>query len=76
MTNSKTYIKGELEIDHSRGVIYFHASDPNWIKEHRVMTVLRICGLPQPIPEIKGLMLDINHEHEKASWTEQVEVKV
>lgn len=40
MTTTK--IQGELEIDHERGVIYFH-NDEGY-------TTLRICQLPKPIP--------------------------
>ena len=46
-------IKGELEIDQERGVIYFH-SDQGW-------TVLRICRLPKPMPINNPEMLDITH---------------
>lgn len=40
-----TKIKGELEIDHERGVIYFHGDKSGF-------THLRICNLPKPIPEV------------------------
>ena len=60
-------INGQLEIDHERGVIYFHASDPKFVLENNVVTVLRICSLPKPIPEIKDRMLDITHMH-GADW--------
>ncbi len=54
-------IEGVLEIDRSRGVIYFHS------KEGR--TVLRICNLPAPIPKdaIKE-GLDITHMF-NCSWS-------
>lgn len=35
---------GQLEIDHGRGVIYFHHPDGH--------TLLRICNIPKPIPNI------------------------
>ena len=35
-------IKGELEIDRERGVIYFHSNQGH--------TALRICNLPTPVP--------------------------
>ena len=42
METITTRLHGELEIDHERGVIYFH---------HEVgYTVLRIQGIPVPIP--------------------------
>jgi hypothetical protein len=45
-------ITGQLEIDHYRGVIYFHADDG--------YTALRICRLPRPIPKpAPNIMLDI-----------------
>ena len=47
-------IKGELEIDRERGVIYFHS-------EHGY-TALRICNLPAPIPTTTaGNGLDITY---------------
>ena len=45
-------IKGTLEIDYNRGVIYFH--------NNQGVTVLRICSLPKPIPP-GMLMFDITH---------------
>lgn len=58
-------IKGQLEVDNNRGVIYFHASDGH--------TLLRICSLPHPIPDIlRGLdsWLDITHM-QGCSWEGQ-----
>jgi len=55
----RTEIEGVLEIDHARGVIYFHDAKGD------VATVLRICSLPKPIP--RGIQLDITHMH-GASW--------
>jgi len=37
-----TTIEGHLEIDHERGVIYFHNNEG--------YSTLRICNLPKPIP--------------------------
>ena len=56
-----TEIKGQLEIDHERGVIYFHAADAQFVADHGVITVLRICNLPRPIPQIHERSLDITH---------------
>ncbi len=53
-----TTLQGELQIDHSRGVIYFHQHS-----EDAVPTVLRICQLPKPIPQVQDRMLDITHMH-------------
>ena len=55
-------IKGEIEIDQERGVIYFHS-------EEEGHTPLRICRLPIPIPDPSdyGEMLDISHMH-GVSW--------
>jgi hypothetical protein len=38
-------IPGVLEIDHDRGVIYFHTDDKEALKIHRTTNILRICGL-------------------------------
>lgn len=62
--NHTTKIEGQLEIDHERGVIYFHANETG-------MSVLRICSLPKPIPpisaDILGVQLDITG-CQLASW--------
>jgi hypothetical protein len=55
-------ISGQLEIDHDRGVIYFHANNPSLAG---AVTMLRICQLPTPIPKRKAL--DITHMH-GADW--------
>ena len=60
-----TKIRGELEIDHDRGVIYFHG-DESCIEEFRVQTVLRICRLPTPVPSVKRRMLDLAEP--KCDW--------
>lgn len=57
----KTRLKGELEIDHNRGVIYFHLTDPKEMLSRTVCTALRICSLPKPIPQIQDRTLDITH---------------
>ena len=57
----KTELQGVLEIDHDRGVIYFHLSDINEVTKRGVVTPLRICSLPKPIPEIQERQLDITH---------------
>lgn len=48
-----TELRGTLEIDHDRGVIYFHA-DPADDGRPVAPTVLRICSLPRPIPLVLG----------------------
>ena len=62
MASTETYA-GELEIDHRRGVIYFHSYTGD--------TILRICRLPKPIPQIPNhpetVLLDITHMH-GCSW--------
>lgn len=60
-----TEIPGVLEIDHHRGVIYFHASDPEVIQKYGSVSVLRVCQLPIPIPE---RALDITHLY-GADWS-------
>lgn len=51
-----TTLKGYLEIDEQRGVIYFHSEEDGTTK-------LRICRLPIPIPDPAsvGGLLDITH---------------
>ena len=58
-----TKIEGQLEIDHDRGVIYFHAKTGG--------TTIRISQLPKPIPQddkLKPLQLDITANGEACSW--------
>lgn len=47
-------IKGQLEVDNDRGVIYFHSM------ETTIPTVLRICRLG-PLPKLGEELLDITH---------------
>ena len=54
-----TKIEGQLEIDHERGVIYFH-------ENHTGKTRLRICKLPSPIP--KDDQLDVTASNAICSW--------
>ena len=56
MKNTK--VNGQLEIDHRRGVIYFHSD--------KGLTLLRICQLPTPIPTEE---LDITHMY-GCNWKE------
>jgi len=64
-----TETKGILEIDHQRGVIYFHVLDAmrkedgkwNVARVGPGATLLRICQLPKPIP--LETPLDITHMH-------------
>jgi hypothetical protein len=58
------HIEGELEIDHDRGVIYFHATSADALKRYGVVTILRLGHLPR-IPHDK--QLDIVHMH-KVGW--------
>jgi len=44
-------IRGELEIDSDRGVIYFHTEDEKIIEQYGSVSILRICRIPTPIPE-------------------------
>jgi len=48
---SPTIIEGQLEIDHTRGVIYFH--------NNRGITVLRICRLGDIPPDT--VHIDLTH---------------
>lgn len=64
-----TRVKAELEVDHSRGVIYVHLTDLNDVTRLRQVTVLRIQGLPRTIPQLgptcisNVLMYDISLRH-------------
>jgi hypothetical protein len=51
-------IRGILEIDHGRGVIYFHASNPAVVQYFGTQTLFRISMLPT-IPRRRTL--DIAH---------------
>lgn len=53
---STVTVAGQLEIDVDRGVIYFHASDSAFAEKFQGVTVLRICGLPKPVPLDQGLL--------------------
>ncbi len=55
-----TQMRGVLEIDHERGVIYFHLEDVAEVIRRGIATPLRICSLPK-IPEIQQRSLDITH---------------
>ena len=45
----------QLEIDHDRGVIYVHCKRTG-------RTLLRICSLPKPIPDLGDLgTIDLTH---------------
>jgi hypothetical protein len=46
-------IPGILEVDHDRGVIYFHRTD-----ELGAPTLLRICSLRKPIP-LETKLIDV-----------------
>jgi len=54
--SASTFYSGTLEIDHRRGVIYFHCNPSKGPDD--IMTLLRICRLPT-IPF--GRSLDITH---------------
>lgn len=69
-----TILNGQLEIDHDRGVIYFHLTDEAEVKERQVVTALRIYQLPRPIPEIQGRMLDITHMY-GCDWGKAKEIE-
>lgn len=63
----RTILKGHLEVQHERGVVYFHLETETDVKKHEVVTPLRICGL-RPIPEFKdGFQLDIRAEQKDSN---------
>jgi hypothetical protein len=51
-------IRGTLEVDTVRGVIYFHPDPP---LAARKPTLLRICNLPTPIQMSDPDLLDVTH---------------
>lgn len=67
-TNLSTLVRGQLEIDTKRGVIYFHISEPKGLPTFNGVTLLRICRLPTPIPVDR--FLDITHKV-STSWDKQ-----
>lgn len=52
-------LRGELEIDQQRGVVYFHVKSSMIAEKYKALTILRIQGLPAPIPDYQ--QLDIAH---------------
>lgn len=63
-----TKLQGILEINHDRGVIYFHLADRGEMTKRNVVTVLRIGQLPKPIPEIKERGLEILYMEKSTDW--------
>ena len=53
-----TLIAGELQIDHERGVIYFHSGVAAQ-KQGYCATPLRICGLPKIQAPLEDRQLDL-----------------
>lgn len=53
-----TLIAGELQIDHERGVIYFHSSEAA-MKSGYCPTPLRICGLGNINAPLEDRQIDI-----------------
>lgn len=77
--NCISYINGQLEINHLKGKIYFHIGEENFdnkdsngnkIELPTILTILRICNLPTPIPNplYINALLDIIHL-KGCSWT-------
>ncbi len=64
----KIEIRGVLEVDQERGVIYFHAVGGD-DKDLQGVTLLRICSLPKPIPNPKEYgLIDITFGY-KANYS-------
>jgi hypothetical protein len=53
-----TKISGQLEIDHQRGVVYFHADNEEAVRQYQTQTILRI-KCPRPIPNDRQIDLVI-----------------
>jgi hypothetical protein len=52
---SRTLYDSQFEIDHDRGVLYVHCKETG-------RTLLRICNLPKPVPELGKLgTIDLTH---------------
>lgn len=56
---STTIIQGELQIDHERGVIYFHSAITELNLNNRCPTPLRICGLGPVTNPFSDIQIDI-----------------
>jgi hypothetical protein len=54
-----TLIAGILQIDHERGVIYFHSSKEAMQIQHYCPTPLRICGLGKINAPLQDRQIDI-----------------
>jgi hypothetical protein len=59
---------GELEIDASRGVIYFHCSDEKAVAQYGSVSILRICGLPHDFPERAIDLTLVGCNSQKRDW--------
>lgn len=57
-TSTKTKIEGYLEIDHRRGVIYFHCSQKA-VGVGYPATKLRLQGLEKPVTLERSFMIDV-----------------
>lgn len=57
--NNTSTLEGTLEIDHKRGVIWFHLAKGADIKKLHIVTMLRICSLGH-IPR-DASFIDITH---------------
>jgi hypothetical protein len=62
----QTQWHGVLEIDHERGVVYFHLDRKSDVDRLQVATLLRVCRLPTPIPT--DTALDVTYGH-GVSWS-------
>jgi hypothetical protein len=54
-----TLIEGILQIDHNRGVIYFHSNRKAMEISHYCPTPLRICGLGEIQAPLEDRQIDI-----------------
>lgn len=69
-----TKIDGQLEIDHERGVIYFHPHNTAFAEVFGGLTALRIQGLPS-IPVKPKRMLDIRYVQTREYTSEDTDYK-
>lgn len=70
-----TLIAGELQIDHERGVIYFHSS-VDAVKDGYCPTPLRICGLGDIQAPLEDRQIDLTVRPLVVQGHQLYEVKV
>ena len=75
MKNSTIRLRGELEIDAKRGVVYFHLDSVADVIKYKMPTVLRVSGLHVPV-RLKNGILDIKASYSDDQAREKLEKKL